>query len=479
MDNQAIQTLVNTAIINGVPKDQLENFNNANYIPLPWQMRFHSVARQADKPNGPVEIACGGARGPGKSHSVFAQITLDDCQRIPNLKGLFLRQTGAAAKESFEDLIFKVLSGNVKYKYRAMPGSVTFDNGSKIILGGFKDDKDIDNYIGIEYDLMAVEELNQLTKEKVQKLKGSLRSAKENWRPRFYSSFNPGGIGHLFVKTRYVDPHNENRETRTRFVPSTYKQNPYLNVEYIDYLKGLEGPLGKAWREGSFDMFEGQYFDEWDYHKHTIRPFEIPETWKRFRAYDHGRDAPACCKWYAVDNDGRVWVYREFYQSGLNVPDIASKINELSGDEQYQFSVADPSIFARHGFVDQSGGQTIAETFARYGIMWLPASNRRVDGWNLMHQYLAWTEYTKPKMIYFNTCVDSIRTIPSLIHDKLHPEDLDSKTEDHSADTDRYFLSALHEQKTPIPDNEVQKKLKQMQKASSINPLKLNEFYRL
>jgi len=477
MDQKGRKTLIDTAIINGVPEDQIRTFLSRSYVPLPWQMRFHAYARLADERGGPVDIGCGGARGPGKSHAVFAQILLDDCQRIDNLKGLFLRQTGTAAKESFEDLILKVLAGRVKYKYRGMPGSITFENGSKVLLGGFKDERDIDNYIGIEYDVMAVEELNQLTESKVEKLKGSLRTSKENWRPRIYTSFNPGGIGHLYVKTRYVDPHNQQAEDKTRFVPSTYRQNPYLNEEYIDYLKGLKGALGKAWREGSFDMFEGQYFAEWNFDQHTIAPFAIPDNWKRYRAYDHGRDAPACCKWYAVDYDGRVWVYREMYEAGLNVDALAAKIKELSGDEKYQFSVADPSIFAHHGFVDKSGGQTIAETFARYGIMWMPASNRRVDGWSIMHQYLNWSETKKAKMIYFNTCFDSLRTIPALIHDKLHPEDLDTKTEDHAADTDRYFLLALHETRTPEALNEVQKKLVQLQQKTQVSPQNLGEFY--
>ena len=371
----------------------------------------------------------------------------------------------------------KVLSGKIKYKYVGQPGSVLFANGSKVLLGGFKDDRDIDQYVGIEYDVMAIEEVNQLTKDKVERLKGSLRTSKPKWRPRIYTSFNPGGVGHLYVKTRYVDPYNQKKELLAKFVPSTYKQNPYLNKEYIDYLEGLEGSLGKAWREGSFEIFEGQYFGEWNYQQHTIEPFKIPEDWKRYRSYDHGREAPACCKWYAVDYDGRVWVYREFYQAGLNVDEIAREIVKLSEGETYQISLADPSIFAHHGFVDKSGGQTIAESFARYGIMFTPASNRRVDGWALMHQYLKWSEDKKPKMVYFNTCFDSIKTIPALIHDRLHPEDLDTTGEDHAADADRYLILALHEIKTARPLNEIEKKLQQVKDASQISPETLNDFY--
>ncbi len=434
-------------------------------------MKFHAVSREADQDNGPTEIGVGGARGPGKSHAVFSQLTLDDCQRVPGLKGLFLRQTGKAAKESMGDLIFKTIAGRIKYEHTA--DMLKFPNGSRVLLGGFENEKDIDKYIGIEYDVMAVEEENQLTEEKIDKLKGSLRTSKPGWRPRLYSSFNPGGIGHLFIKQLFIDPFRTRHEGRTRFVPSTYKENPYLNKEYIEYLEGLKGALGKAWRDGDWDTFEGQYFAEWNHDQHVIKPFEIPPSYKRFRAYDHGRRNPACCKWYALDYDGRLFVYRELYKAGWNVDQLAAEINRLSVGETYDYSVADPAIFANTGMVDKFGGQTIAESFARNGIMFLPASNRRVDGWNLMHQYLHWTQEKPPKLTYFNTCFDSIRTIPSLIHDDHKPEDVDTDGEDHAADPDRYLLVSLHERQTAKPLTDVEKKLAALKQATSKEPWKL------
>ena len=473
----AIENFVQTAKDAGVPKDQFLNFVKREYVPLHWQWKFHARAREADLPNGPVKIGAGGARGPGKSHGVFAQVTLDDCQRVPGLKGLFIRQTGVSARESFEDLVMKVLVGRTSHIYNRGLNTLTFPNGSRVILGGFHDDRDIDKYIGIEYDFIAIEELNQLHKEKVDKLLGSMRTSKQNWRPRMYASFNPGGLGHQFVKDLFVTPFVSQIETSTRFVRSTYKDNPHLNIEYVQYLEGLEGNLGKAWREGNFDIFEGQYFNEWNTDVHIVHPFSISSTFKRYRAYDHGRENPACCKWYAVDYDGRVWVYREYYPQGKNVDEIAAEILRLSEGETYQYSVSDPSIFHKTGFVDRYGGQTIAESFARDGVIFLPASNRRVDGWSLMHQYLSYNQDRMPKLIYFNTCYNSIRTIPTLIHDELHPEDLDTRGEDHAADTDRYFLMSLHETKSSLPKTDIEKKFEQMRQKSIITPSNFNDFY--
>lgn len=480
-----IQELVTLAKESGVAKDQLLRFLNSGYVPFPWQLKFHGAARLADRQDGPVDIGVGGARGPGKSHATFAQVTLDDCQRVPRLKGLFLRQTGKSAEESFGDLIENILVGRLAHQYNSSKNILRFPNGSRVILGGFENDKDIDKYTGIQYDVIVVEERNQLMGDKIIKLQGSLRSNKPNWRARMYSSFNPGNVGHSDVRQTFVVPYQNKQETKTRFIPSTFRDNPFLKKEYIDYLNSLPEALRKAWRDGNWDVFAGQYFTEWNTNWHVIEPFPIPSTWRRFRAYDHGRNAPACCKWYALDYDGRVYVYRELYVRGLNVDQIAQKINVMSGSEEYEYSVADPSIFAKTGFVDQSGGQTLAESFARHGVTFIPASNRRIDGWNLMHQYLHWEEAESlkpaklPKMVYFNTCFDSIRTIPLLIHSELKPEDLNTNNEDHAADCDRYFLLSLHEQASIKPKTEVELKLDEIRRRQSgeISPSVLNSFY--
>jgi len=462
------QILIKSALNNGVPKDQLKNFLINKYIPLKWQLRFHALARECDKPDGPVKLGVGGSRGPGKSHSVFAQMALDDCQRVDGLKGLFLRQTGKAAQESFNDLILRVISGKIPYNYSEHKGLLEFPNNSRILLGGFRNENDIDNYIGIEYDLISIEELNQLTEKKVDMLLGSMRTSKLNWRPRLYSSFNPGGLGHVFVKDTFVIPYREKRETETRYIPSTYQDNPYLNKEYIDYLEGLTGTLGRAWREGDFDIFEGQYFSEWRNEHHVIPPFQIPDTWKRYRGYDHGREAPACCKWYAVDYDGNVFAYRELYVKGWNADQIAREIVRLTPEnERIEYTVADASIFSKIGH-----GETIGEIMARNGVMCIPSSKDRVAGWNVMHEYLYWDNFNEPKLRYFNTCFNSIRTIPSLIHDEHRPEDLDSSGEDHAIDCDRYLLQTLRQRKTTEPKTGVELKLQKIkEKEESLRKL--------
>lgn len=337
-----------------------------------------------------------------------------------------------SAKESFGDLIDKVVRGRIPY---SQAGNVLSIGESRIILGGFHDANDIDKYIGIEYDEIVLEEANQLTEDKLEKLKGSLRTSKIGWRPRMYLSFNPGGIGHVFVKNRYVIPYRENRQTITRFVPSTYKDNPFLNKEYIDYLEGLSGNLGKAWREGDFDIFEGQYFSQWRYDVNVCQPFTIPREWKRYRALDHGSFAPTACGWYAIAPDGQEYKYREYYKVDKLASNHAKAIKSLSEGEVITYTAADPSMWIK-GSTD---GRSAAEIYESEGVPLTKANNDRINGWRIMREHLKGDVDNKPRLLIFSTCTDTIRTIPEMLHDEKNPEDLNTDLEDHAVDETRYY----------------------------------------
>lgn len=337
---------------------------------------------------------------------------------------------------------------------------------------------DVSKYASSEFAICAVDELTKNPREVFDQLRSITR-----WPgiedTGIWGGTNPGDIGHLWVKKLWIDRQFDKEDPspdQFYFVKSLPTDNPHNSQSYLNELKSLPEKLRKAYYDGNWDIFEGQYFGEWNKEVHVVKPFEIPASYKRFRAYDHGRTAPATCGWYALDYDGRLFKYREFYQKGLNVDQIAAEINRLSTGESYEYSVADPAIFANIGFVDKFGGQTIAESFARQGIQFFPASNRRLDGWNLMHQYLFYDEHHLPKLNYFSTCSDSIRTIPALVHDEHKPEDLDTMGEDHAADIDRYIIMSLHERQTPKPLNEIEQKLELLKKGLPLQK-NLNQLY--
>jgi len=449
-----LEKLLQTAKDLGCPREQVERFLASQYVPYPWQWKLHAAARQADLKDGPTKIGVGGARGPGKSHGIFAQVTIDDSQRVPNLKGLFLRQTGKAAKESMEDLVVKVLSGNIEFELAS--GVIRFPNGSRVVLGGFKDEKDIDKYVGIEYDWIAVEEINQLTETKVKMLLGSMRTTKTNWRPRLYGSFNPGGMGHAYVKKTFVLPHKLNQEKDTRFIPANYKDNPGLDEGYINYLLSLDGQLGQAWREGDFDVMAGQFFPEWNEKIHVIDPIDIPKDWLRIAFLDYGHTAQSALYWASIDPQGKMYVYRELYKTGLTFSSLADEwVSHTPANEEIDYLVADPSIWAKKG--ENAFGLSGAEIFqqrvkelTKKDIRLERANNDRFNGWAAVREYLKpFIEQNKTisKLRVFSTCVNLIRTFPDQVHDINNPEDLDTTQEDHALDSLRYGIMSKPEPK--------------------------------
>lgn len=439
-ETEKLEKFITQAKQAGMPKDQVQRCLAAGYVPLHKMMRFHAASRQADHPEGPKWIACGGARGPGKSHATLSQSGLDDCQRVDELKFLFLRKVKKAAKESFEDLIRRVFR-NVPIEYSTYSGKLEFPNGSWMILGGYKNESDIDNYLGIEYDGMVIEEATTLSYKKIKMIEGSLRTSKTEWRPRIYMSTNPGGIGHGWFKEYLVMPMRTNSEKDTRFIFSNYKDNPFLNKEYVEYLEGLEGDLGRAWRDGDFDVFEGQALSAWNNEEHVIEPFDIPHEWPKWRGTDGGYRAPYCTVWLTRNpHNGRIYVYREHYQALLTDRTQARMIKEYTPpDENVMLHYADPALWARKNI----GGKVIStyEEYKSEGIFLTKGDNDRLGGKRRIDRLLEPLEDGEPGIQFFSTCANLVRTLPALSYSETQPEDVDTNGEDHGYDALRYALT--------------------------------------
>jgi len=440
------------------PPDLIEKFISHLHVPLPWQWSFHKAARDADLPDGPTEIAVGGARGGGKSHAVLAQAGLDDCQRVNNLKCLFLRQTGVAAQESFDDLIQKCLKGHCSYKKSG--NKIIFENtGSRILLGGFQDERDIDKYIGIEYDLIIIEEQNQITEDKFIKLLGSLRTSKTNWRPRIYTSFNPGDIGHVFIKNRYVEPFRAKKETTTRFFPSTYKDNPHLNLEYTQYLLNLVGDLGRMWRDGDFDIFAGQAFSEFSRLLHVIRPVQPSLVHSHHLSFDWGFSASKPHAFAAYlhahiqdktpdgQNFNRIITYKEWCGNMKRPDEWAEKIYNDCVEMKVlpENGVADSSMFNP----TSDYGEAISDLFMnkwkelngkKSWVRLIKGTKDRVGRKAATHNWLALAPGGLPYWMITENCYWLAKTIPELITDKNRVEDVDTEGPDDPYDSATYFL---------------------------------------
>jgi len=435
----AIRVVVEKAADAGMPQDQIGRLLKADIAPLEWQMKFHRAAREADEEGGPFWIAAGGARGPGKSFVTMAQAVVDDCQRWPGLKVLFLRRVMKSAAESMEDLTKKVLHG-IKYDYTPSNGRVSLPNGSRMLMGGFNTEKDIDNYLGIEYDEIVLEEATQLSDNKIMLLRGSIRSSIDGFRSRAYLTTNPGGVGHAWFKKHMV----EGRPFlggKTKFIPSTYKDNPFLKQEYIDYLLAIPGQLGKAWRDGDWDVFAGQAFPQFNPSTHVVKPFIIPENWYKWRGIDEGYTAPWACVWLARDpNTQRIYAYREAYAKQLTIRQQAQRIKEMTPEDEYiGVTYADPAMWSpknMDGVISAS-----ADEYSRNGVYLTKGDNKRIAGKRKVDNLLANMPDGLPGIMIFETLPHLIDQLQNLPVDPNNLEDVDTDAEDHIYDATKYALT--------------------------------------
>lgn len=459
------ERLARAARAAGVSRDQLDNFLARGYCPQPKQLFFHGAARLTDKSDGPDQVGFGGARGPGKSHASFAQVALDDCQRFPGLKFLFLRKIGKAARESFEDLRIKVLS-RTPHEYKSQAGVIGFKNDSRIIFGHFRTESDIDNYLGIEYDGAVIEEATQLSSSKYKQIRTCIRTAKPNWRPRVYLTTNPGGVGHVWFKQQFVEPFRKSRETDTRFIPATFRDNVFLNPEYLKTLNDLVGWLRAAWKDGDWDIAAGQYFSNWRYDVHVVKPFPIPAHWPVWACLDYGFTHPTAV-YFITENDGIIYIIAEHVEA-KKLPkwhvDAIDQMAKRLGRELWEIVpfVAGPDVFQRKG---DENAKTIAEQYEKYGITLVAAPNDRVSGWGEMLSLLGDLDADpkiEPRLKVFDNCVRLIETIPALQHDPHRPEDVlkwnvdeDGVGGDDPGDSVRYGLMArLVEYQSPLVGGE-------------------------
>lgn len=430
----------------------------------------------------------GGARGGGKTDGVLGKWALKEQRYGPKFNAIMFRRTTVSSEDAIERSkdIYKPLGG----KFNESKLIWRMPNGGRVAFAYLDSIKDAEEYQGRNVTDAWVEEAGQYPDPApIDRLFGVLRSA-GGVPVQLILTANPGGAGQHWIAARYgLIPFPAGPKVVTRqlgngnlhkmaVIPSRITDNRVLlhgDPGYIDrlHLVGSES-LVKAWLDGDWSAIEGAFFDGWS-QSNVVNPFEIPDEWLRFRSFDWGSARPFSVGWWAVvGDDHRVisgagrkgpsegssrgvagsWVlprgalvrYREWYgcqpdkpNTGLKLTteQVAAGIKERSGTEKYVYSVADPAIFA------EDGGPARSEVFARNDIFFKPADNKRIGktgamgGWDEMRQRIRGQDGA-PMLYVFDTCRDFLRTIPTLQHDPMRAEDLDTNSEDHIADEARY-----------------------------------------
>ena len=406
------------------------------------------------------ELLFGGAAGGGKSQFLIVDFWAGVMKYGKNWKGILFRRSYDELGELLRSAsqLYLPLGARLTNKGR----DFVFANGAIIEFRYLERDKDVTRYQGHQYTWIGFDELGNYPSDYAWRYMISRCRSAAGAPCYMRATANPGGAGHAWIKARFIDGF-EPYQTHTVaegngkavirvsrcFIPSNLDDNPSLiknNPEYAVRLKLLPGHLYRALRLGDWDIFAGQVFEEFRRERHVVKPFALePGVWKKFYALDWGYAAPFSLGKWAVNGEGRLIRYGEWYgcsREELNVgirmgaEAAAAKAWEMAVQEGITECVADTAIWSKG-----DEGPSVAEKWEGAGFRMIRAVKDRINGLALFHQRLQATgEDGRPMLLVFEHCVDFIRTIPALTPDPGNPEDVDSGLEDHIYDEARYAV---------------------------------------
>lgn len=388
-------------------------------------------------------ILYGGAAGGGKSYClrwmlIYLLVYWFGKYNIPNIRvGLFCETFPTLRDRQLSKIKFEFPDWLGTYKQSDNEFVLNSQWGSGVIC--FRNLDDPSKYLSAEFAAIAIDELTMNEQQIFDVLRMRLRWVGVD-DPKLIAGTNPGGKGHMWVKSLFIDRNlpqeMQHMADKIAFVQAKMDDNPHLPLSYLEAMDSLPEKLRKAYKDGDWNIFEGQVFGEFRHDLHVVEPFPIPNGWTRFRALDWGYTKPYCVLYLAVDYDGNTIVYAEDYgckpgQINTGTQETAREVALKVKQHNVSMGFADPAIWSKSGH----DGPSIAEVFAEEGVLWYPADNARIEGKMQVHLRLK-----EGKIKIFSTCQHLIRTLPMLTYDKYKVEDVDTEQEDHAYDALRYAL---------------------------------------
>ena len=435
------------------------------WTPQPQQAAFMS------RPE--YEALYGGAAGGGKSDALVIEALRQ--VDIPHYKGLILRKTYPQLQELIDKTLTYYPRAFPRARYNETKHTWTFPSGARVIFGAMQHTQDRTKYQGQAYDFIAFDELTHFTVDEYTYMFSRNRPNGPGTRVYIRSTANPGGVGHGWVKQRFItaappmtpisetvtwtmpDGTTGERTQRRIFVPASVFDNPALlqnDPAYVARLAAMPEAEKRALLYGDWDTFYGQVFTEWRNDPahygdrlgtHVIDPFRVPSDWAIWCGFDWGYAKPFSVGWYAVDHERRMYRVRELYgctgQPDVGVKmepgELARQIRRVEDEDpnlrgRTIHRVGDPAIWQSDGF------ESIGAMMERERVFWEKGDHARLSGKMQVHHRLAFDPDGVPMLYVFSTCRNFIRTLPALVYSETDVEDVDTSTEDHIYDELRY-----------------------------------------
>lgn len=398
------------------------------------------------------------------THNTKALVADDlrDAMLYPGIRiGAFRRTYGELKESLLAELAQFGFAAALGARWNGTEYELRFPNGSLIMYRYAESVPDATRRQGGQYQKLTFDERNLTSPEVITFLESRLRTGRKDIPVLgIRSGTNPGGVGHGASRDKYIDATNYGEKVVTdvrgrtvRFIPSKLSDNPHVNPEYASDLLALPDAMRAAFLDGNWDAFAGAMFPELSRERHVVQPIDLPSAWKRYNGVDWGFTAPWGVLWAAIDEDGRVWIYREIYERQVGEAEQAKRI--LAAEQPGEWvsaRFADDAMWATRG-----DAKPIADVYADNGVYLAKAgkgAGSRIAGWQRWHSYLAeapacphhraqgWEQC--PKLHIFSTCPEVFKEIRDLPHAVVgNPEDADSRAPDHLADAGRYLLTNL------------------------------------
>ncbi|MGH2506598.1 MAG: phage terminase large subunit [Ktedonobacteraceae bacterium] len=427
-----------------------------------------------------LEVCLDGPAGTGKTFAALYKVHLI-LLRYPGAKALVARKTNTAlAGSAIATYRDQILDPNEGVTYfggnKIRPAAFEYPNGSVMVVQGLDKREKVRSW---EFDIAYINEATECDEEDIEFVRMRLRHGTVGYH-QLIMDCNPDSPEHWLNQrmesgktTRLLSRHEDN----PRYYDEKAQKWTEAGIEYIfTTLAGLTGILKDRYFGGVWAAAIGAiYKDAFDRARNVVKPFPIPREWPRYMAIDFGYSHPFVCKWYAVDPDGRLYCYREIYQTQTLVEDLAKQVLILAGwfhllpttHEQHKerpAEWADPlprEIIADHDAEDRA-------TFEKHTrLTTTPAKKSVSNGIQAMAARLRPAGDGQPRLLYFE---DMLKGRDEQLAKQKKPvstlgefglyvwrkgadgsqQEEPVKENDHGCDTDRYMVARFDLQPSSV-----------------------------